>query len=139
MNSCPGAIGNEYSSASAMTTFAGVPLADDIGAIYFAPWHRIVLGPRYCDDRILGDRVSVRPQHLRQLPGMAEVVAGQNSFSRLELQPVLPLGQRHSSFIVGRRMGLRNRAGLHDRLDCGFGVGDHDRVTLAFGGVRLTY
>ena len=139
MNGCRGTVFDEFSSASTITTFAGVPLADDIGAVYFAPWYRTVLGPRYRDDRILGDRVSVRPQHLRQLPGMAEVVAGQNSFSRLELQPVLPLGQRHSSFIVGRRMGLRNRAGLHDRLDCGFGVGDLDRATVAFVGVRLTY
>ena len=84
MNSCPGVVGNEYSSASAIATFAGVPLADDIGAVYFAPWDRTVFGPRYRDDRILGDRVGVRPQHLRQLSGMARVSGGQSASGRLE-------------------------------------------------------
>ena len=57
--------------------------------------------------------------------------------SRLELQPVLPLGQRYPSFIVGYRMGLRNRTDLYDGLDCGFIIGGFDGIAMAFAGARL--
>ena len=130
---------NERSPAPSITASPGLSLADDIGVVYFAPWHRTVFDPRYRDDRILGDHTSVRSQHLRQLPGMARDAAGQRTFGRLELQSVLPLGQRHSSFVMGRWMGLRNRTRLYDWLDCGHDLGDNDGTALAFGMVHLTY